>query len=165
MKCQTCHQTVARKSRYCANCGAPVVPRSSQRQPAEKSKPLTTGYAAALVGAGVLVGFLIFKFGISNSGSEDNADIPAALQSAEVLDVAQGFMCPCGKCSDRLDVCTCDHPKGAFEVKGFIAQQLAVGHMKPHIVEMVQKKYGGHIHNNNAPLKLDFQLPGKSNSN
>ncbi len=157
MKCQSCQQTVTRKSRYCPNCGAAVIPRHSQSQPNAKSKSLTLPYAAALVGAGVLVGFLIFKFGASNSGSEYNANVPVALQSAAVLDVAREFMCPCGNCSDPLDTCTCDHPHGAFEVKGFIAQQLAAGHKKPHIVEMVQQKYGGL--KPQAPLKLDFQLP------
>ncbi len=162
MKCQNCQQTVIRKSHYCPNCGAPVVPRSSQHQPTHKSKSLTVGYTVALVGVGMLAGFLIFKFGTSESGSENNANVPAALQSAAVLDVAREFMCPCGNCNDPLDTCTCDHPKGAFEVKGFIAQQLAAGHLKPHIVEMVQQKYGGR--KNQTPLKLDFQLPGQASN-
>lgn len=160
MKCQSCHQTVTRKGQYCPNCGTPIIPRSSQNQPALQSKPIKLVSALALIAAGALVGFLIFKFAGSDSGSENNADFPLALQSPAVLEVAKEFACPCGNCNDALDTCTCDHPKGAFEVKGFIAQQLAAGHKKPHIVEMVQQKYGGR--KNQTSLKLDFQLPGQT---
>lgn len=146
MKCQSCNQTITRRSKFCPNCGAPVIPRKSQKQTQPKAK-LPIYYAIGLVGLGILVGFAIFKY-TSNSESNSfqavsNFRNSQPIQSAEVLDIAREFICPCGSCSDSLDECTCDQKNGALEVKRFIAQKLREGHKKPHIVEMVQEKYGG----------------------
>ncbi|MFQ6116163.1 MAG: zinc-ribbon domain-containing protein [bacterium] len=159
MKCQNCHHTVTRKSKFCPNCGTPIAARKSRPQQSKTQLPL--GYALVLVMLGILIGFLIFKY-TSNSGTDFSQTTTGiqgsqAIQSAAVLDIAQEFMCPCGSCSDPLDVCNCDHKNGALEVKSFIAQKLREGHKKPHIVEMVQEKYGG-LKNKTAP-SFDFVPP------
>ncbi|MFQ5605108.1 MAG: hypothetical protein ACE5HS_17730 [bacterium] len=146
MKCQNCHNTVTRKTKYCPQCGEPVVARTSAREAPPKAK-LPLGHALGLVGLGIILGYAILQFS-SNSSSPTNQPVvnfqnTAAELNTVVLDIAKEFMCPCGTCSDPLDTCTCDHENGALKVKGFIAQQVRAGHKKPHIVEMVQTKYGG----------------------
>ena len=54
------------------------------------------------------------------------------------------FICPCGKCRDDLNVCTCSHPHGATEVKLFIDQQVAQeAYTVQEVINMVDQKYGG----------------------
>ena len=158
MKCQNCQQTVNQKSKFCPNCGQRITRRVSTANSSAKST-FPIGYAVGLLGVGILLGFAVFKFSSGSNSLQTAQTIqPAApVQSAAVLDIAQEFMCPCGKCNDPLDVCNCDHEHGAMEVKGFIAQQLQSGHKKPHIVEMVQEKYGG-LKNTAAPL-FKFEPP------
>ncbi|MFQ5824201.1 MAG: zinc-ribbon domain-containing protein [bacterium] len=160
MKCQNCHHTVTRKSKFCTNCGTPVAPRSSQKRTQPKTR-LPISYAFGLIGLGILVGIAIIKF-IENSSNNSfqaasNIQKSQQIQSAAVLDIAKEFMCPCGSCSDPLDECTCDHKNGALEVKTFIAQKLQEGHKKPHIVEMVQEKYGSLQSRTNPNFK--FEMP------
>ncbi|MFQ5750672.1 MAG: zinc-ribbon domain-containing protein [bacterium] len=146
MKCQKCHHTVTRKSKFCPNCGTSVVPRTAQKpEPTKTGLPLS--YGIGLVGIGILVGFAIFKYtsnpGMNSIQAVSNVQNSPKIQSAAVLDIAREFTCPCGTCSDPLDICDCDHKNGAVEVKSFIAQKLQEGHKKPHIIEMVQTTYGG----------------------
>jgi cytochrome c-type biogenesis protein CcmH/NrfF len=104
-------------------------------------------YVLGLIVLGIGLGYAIFKFSSNSGGTSAGtaANRPQALpiQSEAVLDIAAQFICPCGSCSDSLDECTCDAPRGAVEVKSFIAQKFQEGHKKPHIVEMVQERYGG----------------------
>lgn len=60
----------------------------------------------------------------------------------EVYQVAAEFICPCGTCTDGLEVCDCEMPKGASEVRQFIFDHLNGGHRPPHVVEMVSARYG-----------------------
>ncbi len=145
MKCQNCRSTVTRKSKFCTSCGERIVPRTSA--PAHKAKPvMPVSYAFVLVAVGVVFGFVVFKFSAKPivSAFPTSSEMPgvSSIQSAAVSDVARELMCPCGSCSDPLDPCQCDHPDGAVTVKAFIAQKLAEGHKKPHIIDMVHEKYG-----------------------
>jgi len=158
MKCPNCHHSVTRKSKFCTHCGAPVVPRTSQVVTPLRSK-WSAAYALGLVAFGIAAGFAIFKFSGDSAENHSHNSIPQSLQSAEVLDIAKEFMCPCGTCSDALDGCTCDDKNGAVEVKSFIAQKLLEGHKKPHIVEMVQERYGGLKSQTSTSFK--FKLPEK----
>ena len=79
------------------------------------------------------------------------------IQSTAVIEIAKEFNCPCGKCDHRLDSCSCDHPNGALEIKNFIAKQLGQGPKKPHIMEMVQDKYGGLKNESNAVFKNEWK--------
>lgn len=143
MKCQNCRTTVTKKSKFCPNCGQRITPRVSAASPAKGSFPLV--YAVGFIGVGILLGYAVFKFGSSSGSAQPGPAVrpDAPIHSAAVLAIAREFMCPCGTCTDPLDVCDCDHNHGALEVKTFIARQLQAGHEKPHIVEMVQAKYGG----------------------
>lgn len=60
--------------------------------------------------------------------------------------IASRFLCSCGNCGDdTVWACDCEHPNGALEVKGFIANQLAQGTSVDAVTELVKKKYGGFI--------------------
>lgn len=160
MKCHRCNHTVTKKSKFCPNCGEKIVPRSSQNQTHAGVK-IPFGYVIGLVLLGGIVGFAIFKLSSTsaNTHTHDVSNVQSSvLQSVAVLEVAREFMCPCGDCKDALDVCTCDDKNGAIAVKSFIAQKLQEGHQKPHIIEMVQAKYGGLKKNSNPTFKFDSPL-------
>ncbi|MFQ5707850.1 MAG: hypothetical protein ACE5HO_10400 [bacterium] len=146
MKCQNCNQIIARKSKFCPNCGEEVKFRSSVKN-AKQGSGIPMVYGFGLLGLGILLGFALFKFSLQSGDTAaptvSSFGSPAAIQSPAVLDIAKDFICPCGTCNDPLDVCTCDNPNGAVEVKSFIAQKLREGHKKPHIVEMLTKEYPG----------------------
>jgi cytochrome c-type biogenesis protein CcmH/NrfF len=168
MKCQSCGQTVVKRGNFCPNCGARIVPRRSTPKKSKPTRSMPMSYAAAFIAVGALVGFMIFKLStapdssqmvVEGNGVQSLGFIPTELR-AQVQDIASEFMCPCGGCTDALDVCTCDMKNGAVEIKTFIAQQLQAGHKKPHIVEMVNDRYGG-LKDAAAPTvdfnKLDFK--------
>jgi len=149
MKCPNCNHVTSRESKFCPNCGEKIVVQRKSAQ-ADKSAFPAPGYSIGLLALGILIGFAIFK--LSSTPATQTVAPPApqaapfqgtVTQSAAVIDIAKDFMCPCGKCNDALDVCSCDHPKGAYEVKGFIAQKLQEGHEKPHIVELLHQQYPG----------------------
>lgn len=164
MKCQSCGQNLTKRSKFCPNCGERVVPRRTRQAPPPSRGSFPSGYAAAFVAVGAVLGFLIFKLS-SGPGTtqmvaggsqrfQTTAPIPAALR-AEVQEIASNFMCPCGGCNDALDVCTCDMKNGSVEVKGFIAQQLQAGVERSQIIANVNQRYGG-LKTAVAP-KIDFQ--------
>ncbi|MCH8875022.1 hypothetical protein IH824_20050 [candidate division KSB1 bacterium] len=143
MKCRKCNCTVTRKSKFCLNCGSPIIQGSSEKRKPKQNMP--TGYGIALFISGILVGFGLSKIELGNQGGITISGFQETrvIQSAAVIEIAKEFNCPCGKCDHRLDSCTCDHPNGALEIKNFIANQLRQSHKKRHIMEMVQDKYGG----------------------
>jgi len=54
------------------------------------------------------------------------------------------FECPCGQCGiPELQDCSCEHPKGATEVKLFVDSKIEGGkYTIAELVDMVEKKYG-----------------------
>jgi cytochrome c-type biogenesis protein CcmH/NrfF len=107
--------------------------------------------AAVLVG-GVLLGAIVMY--VSRDESQPALASAAAafdpklhgpaLATAfpEVYQVASEFICPCGTCTDGLEVCDCEMVKGASEVRQFIYDNLNAGHRPPHVTQMVEAKYG-----------------------
>lgn len=65
--------------------------------------------------------------------------------SADRIEIFSHFRCPCGQCGiDELKDCTCDHPKGAQEVKSFVDGKIAEGkYTVAQLVGEVERKYGG----------------------
>lgn len=157
MKCANCNRTVTKKTKFCPECGNKIVPKTSKSGPKEPKK-ITAVQAGLLIGVGIIVGIAILKIGESTPDSASSppvSDFPSSLQSPAVLEIAAEFDCFCGSCEDRLDVCTCEHPRGALEVKGFILQKLQEGHHKPHIVEMVRENYGSGVSSIPPPPALN----------
>lgn len=67
---------------------------------------------------------------------------------ATYLDLAQiynAFECPCGQCGIKeLSDCTCNHARGAVEVKAFINDQIAKNEFTvQQVIDKVAQVYGG----------------------
>jgi cytochrome c-type biogenesis protein CcmH/NrfF len=58
-----------------------------------------------------------------------------------VMRVASVFDCPCGNCVHTLVDCTCDHAKGAVEVKSFIRDRLTAGLSEADVVDSVAQTF------------------------
>ncbi len=60
-------------------------------------------------------------------------------------EILSHFRCPCGQCGiDDLATCTCDHPRGAKEVKAFVDKKISEQqYTVAQLVDLVEKKYGG----------------------
>ncbi len=63
------------------------------------------------------------------------------------LEIITHFSCTCGQCAiDELRDCSCDHPRGAKEVKQFIDNKIQAGTFTvDKIIELVDDKFGGRI--------------------
>lgn len=61
------------------------------------------------------------------------------------LEIFSHFNCPCGQCGlDELKDCSCQHPRGATEVKAFVDATIAEGKRTvAQLMDMVDAKYGG----------------------
>ena len=149
MKCAECHRTVHKRDRFCPNCGAPI---RFRQHPAAKTVARPGMNWPALLAA-VAFGILIGAFAMY-SNSKKTPSAPSgfdprlrgpqlASMFPQVYQVASQFNCPCGTCSDGLEVCDCDMPNGAVQVRQFIYDQLTMGgHLPPHVIEIVEQKWG-----------------------
>ncbi len=151
MKCPTCGRHITPRSNFCPYCGKPAAPRRTQSQPQTTSPrwPLYT----ALILAGIAIGILSFYWLQFRETATATAAATAtgfdpmlrgeqlAKLYPAVYEVAAQFNCPCGDCNDGIEVCDCDMVRGATEVRTFIYQHLQV-HKPPHVIEMVEEKYG-----------------------
>jgi cytochrome c-type biogenesis protein CcmH/NrfF len=65
--------------------------------------------------------------------------------TADKMEVFSHFRCPCGQCGmDDLNACTCEHPRGAKEIKAFVDQRIDEGKLTvAQLVREVDQKYGG----------------------
>ena len=77
----------------------------------------------------------------------DNFKLQKSTDHATYVDRTQifsHFRCPCGKCNmDNLAECTCDHPRGAKEVKRFVDDKITEGRYSIiEIVDKVAQTYG-----------------------
>jgi hypothetical protein len=169
MKCANCGRHANRQAKYCESCGHPLTLRRSA--PAETSnQPRWALYSAILI-SGILLGAVVMYFSQDKTVSvaaTDSAFDPrlrgAQLQAAfpEVYQVAAQFICPCGTCTDGLEVCDCEMVKGASEVRQFIFDNFSAGHRAPHIIEMVEAKYG-YRKNGRPPITFE-NLPPTTNT-
>ncbi len=111
--------------------------------------------AIAMLALGIAIGaFAMYSKSGRNVQAKSGFD--PALRGAQlaslypqVYQVASQFICPCGTCNDGAEDCDCDMPNGAQEVRSFIYAQLMQGHLPPHIIEMVEQKYG---HRKGSPV-------------
>lgn len=63
---------------------------------------------------------------------------------ADTLAIAERFTCACGQCGELvLAECTCEHPRGAHEMKAFIAYKISQqSNTVDEIVKVVNYEYG-----------------------
>lgn len=146
MKCLSCGHHVIKRAKYCDACGAPIVPRVSVR---EESTRKSWHLMAVILTIGIVVGagsvYLLTK---PQEAAHNHADFDPSLRGAAlaqrypgVYEVASQFICPCGSCTDGLEVCDCDMIKGSFQVRAEIFSLLQT-HEPPHVIELITARYG-----------------------
>ena len=84
----------------------------------------------------------------NNLGGSNLIGAPNTSAIATIVDrnaIINQFECPCGQCDVKeLVQCTCNHPNGAVEVKGFIDQKILERNKTvEQIITEVNNKYGG----------------------
>jgi hypothetical protein len=102
----------------------------------------------ALVTVGVLLGAVMVYFIVGKNTPAEVSAFDGRLRGAElaqkfpaVYEVASQFICPCGTCTDGLEVCDCGMPRGSTEVRTKIYELLRQHHV-PHVVEIIAAEYG-----------------------
>ena len=88
---------------------------------------------------------------VSAEGPETESETEVLLQSthsnnvdpSDLLTVVSAFDCPCGNCALTLLDCTCDHARGAVEVKAFVRAKLEAGLDPDQVIDEVGRTYGG----------------------
>ncbi len=166
--CSSCSKELPKNSKFCVYCGAKAkivkgVPagkshyqrktgktRQYARTPAKRKGAAQTKWRViTFVLAGVivvgLVGFRISS--VSRDSRNINSGFGADVAWAkEVQQIASEFNCPCGKCGIiRLDLCTCDIPRGAVEVKSYIQNLLNESLQPEAVIFKVEERYGNRI--------------------
>lgn len=167
MKCQSCSRKVHKKDRYCPYCGEMISPRGQGSSAGRQRSGSETNWFIIIgaVAAGILLGVIAMYswFPRTSTGSPGGFDPTLRGQALlaqypQVYEVASHFTCPCGSCTDGLEICDCTMKDGAAEVRSFIYAQLQSGHLPPHIIEMVAQRWG---HRKSQPLqKFNPAIPG-----
>jgi hypothetical protein len=163
MKCHECGRHITPRSKFCPYCGKPVSPRRSHKTNARTAKPNWPLYVTLVI-AGVAIGVLALRW-LQKPDSTAASQFDPTLRGEQlaqlypaVYEVASQFICPCGSCTDGLEVCDCEMARGASEVRLFIYQLLQVHH-PPHVIEMVAEKYGYRKSGAPAPTSLEKAPP------
>lgn len=162
MKCLSCGHHVTKRAKFCDACGAPIVPRVSIR--AESAKK-SWHMMAALVLLGIVAGAGIVYFLTKPQESAHNhASFDPSLRGEalaqrypDVYQVASQFICPCGSCTDGLEVCDCDMTNGSFQVRAEIFNLLQT-HEPPHAIELIAARYGHRKSETSTPA-MDWEKP------
>ncbi|MDZ7292617.1 MAG: zinc ribbon domain-containing protein [candidate division KSB1 bacterium] len=168
MKCSECGRHITPRSKFCPYCGKPVAPRRNKvkTQAARPRWPLYISLVSLGIALGIIAIHLLQKQKMSADAAVVNFD--PTLRGEElarlypaVYEVASHFICPCGTCSDGLEVCDCNMPRGAAEVRMLIYQLLQV-HEPEHAIDLIAAQYGHR--KNSAPdsLKIEPLLPPAS---
>ncbi len=147
MKCQACGHTVQRRAQFCQHCGKPALlrTRSHENEAVRPRWPLL----AALVAGGVLLGAAAVQWlGPEESPAQFQNHFDGSLrgealaaQYPAIYQVASEFICPCGTCTDGLEVCDCEMAKGSSEVRTKI-YELLQAHEVPHAIALIEQEYG-----------------------
>lgn len=170
VNCSKCGNTIEPEAQYCSQCGTKVAGKSvsapKAAKPIYKNKysrgKTKKGSKSSKAGVNSFVGyailaifvigvtwFIAWSFSSSSRSSKVNTPVSQYQNTSawpdEVQTIAANFNCPCGTCSDSLDVCTCDEPSGSVEVKTYIKSLLDQGLTKFEAVEKVEETYGNRI--------------------
>jgi len=148
MKCPACGRHITPRSKFCPYCGKPVSPYRSDKTNDQATKSKRPLYLTLVI-AGIAIGVLSFRWLQKQEPTAvAAADFDPTLRGEQlaqlypaVYEVASQFNCPCGSCSDGIEVCDCEMERGAAEIRLFIYQLLQV-HQPAHAIEMVAQKYG-----------------------
>lgn len=96
---------------------------------------LVAGMVISLIGVAILSG------NQSNpTAQSQNANLTSEQQNIFTT-LVKRYKCLCGDCTLGLYNCTCDAPKGAEELKGFIKYNLAQGKTRNEVISLVANRY------------------------
>ena len=160
MKCQACGHVVQRRAQFCHHCGKPIIMRT--RAPENKAASPRWPLVIGLVAGGVLLGAVAVQWltpketatQVTHNHFDGTLRGEAlAARYPNVYQVASEFICPCGTCTDGLEVCDCVMPKGSSEVRTKIHDLLQV-HEVPHAIALVEEEYGYRRSKPNSSLNL-----------
>lgn len=164
MKCHECGRHITPRSKFCPYCGKAVAARQNNKNKATPTKPHWPLYLTLVI-AGIALGVTAFWWlqREKSSPAPSNFDPtlrgePLAKLYPAVYEVAAQFNCPCGDCNDGVEVCDCEMERGAAEVRLFIYQLLQV-HERPHVMELVEQKYGHRKNGATTPSPSTFVPP------
>jgi hypothetical protein len=168
MKCQACGRHIAPNIKFCPHCGKPASPRQSDKPRAQSTKSKWPLYVMLVI-VGIAIGVFAFRWlQEQKPATAAAAGFDPTLRGEQlaqlypaVFEVASQFNCPCGSCSDGIEVCDCEMERGAAEVRLFIYQLLQV-HQPAHAIEIVAQKYGHRKDGAAAPPPV-WQAPSSSN--
>ncbi|MGH7497129.1 MAG: hypothetical protein ACREOO_32665 [bacterium] len=176
MKCQACGHAVQRRAQFCHYCGKPVAPRI-RNQESTVTRPRWPLLIAVIAG-GMFLGAVAMQWmrppePSSHAHSHFDGTLRGealAAQYPAVYRVAAEFICPCGTCTDGLEVCDCEMARGSSEVRAKIYDLLQV-HEVPHTIALLEEEYGYRKNSSSAsrplpspPSALPWAKPGQSNS-
>lgn len=93
------------------------------------------------------VAVVAFKLGFHVHPAVDidrTAIATTELSYPQMAEIEKMFVCPCGNCGElELEVCACEGPGGALEMKTTIARMLRSGSNVDEIVAVVTTQFGG----------------------
>lgn len=154
--CSACHLSLEVDSRYCRRCGA--WQGQSPRRPMDWARaPRLVTFFAILAGVEL---FLIIGLareigpgGISHhspaspfSWSPKSLEESVQALGGEVRAIAEHYYCPCGNCTGHsVAACDCTHPRGAMEIKAWIASLLNHGEPRAAIDAAMVQRFGPEV--------------------
>ena len=188
--CPSCGFKNKKEAAFCSNCGNSFSQHkagSSRKKEASRKKSgksvkkqqkvlnfsnLIKEHKFISIAAVVLLIFLVYQ-SIPHTNEYTNLDNSSALAESSIADVMSDsvatsivskFICSCGKCTDPLDVCTCET---ASEERSFIHAEVAKNISAKGVLLAVVNKYGGLKDKFSPKLnngKTDFGVPPVNNS-
>lgn len=160
-QCPFCSAPIKKEAKFCPQCGQPAHAQRT-RSPHASSVP-AWAYVTTVVALGIGI-WGAYQAGVASATSDRAPSSPMAVSPTppagmippaeanpyagdpRVEAVASRFLCSCGNCGgDTVWVCDCTHPKGAMEVKAFIARHLSSGKSVDDVISLVKAQYGGFI--------------------
>jgi|GEM_PF-1223727 len=171
MYCTQCGTHLPETAKFCSRCGSPTIQNTDQSSQSGKSSkapareladigekkekfdkkappriPLLSIFLAVI---GLILIIVLLNpwhkaeappADFNPTGGDQNAVQPVF--NAQVMQIAEKFMCPCGECNDVLSECDCTMPNGAQEAKTFIMNALQAGKSTQQVIQATALKYG-----------------------
>jgi predicted RNA-binding Zn-ribbon protein involved in translation (DUF1610 family) len=164
--CPSCGFKNIKEAAFCSNCGNSFSHRktdSSHRKEGSRKKQgkhvrkqqkelhfsnVIMDHKLITVAVVALLIFLVYQ-SIPHTSEPKNVEylpnsvessIATVMSDSVAASVVSKFICACGKCTDPLDVCTCDT---ASEERSFIQTEIAKNISADGIVLAMVNKYGG----------------------
>jgi len=164
--CPSCGFENKNEAAFCSNCGNsfshqkidfPRKKEVSRKKPSKRVRKqqkelnfsnIIKEHKLISIVAGVFLIFLVYQSvphnraytNFDNSSGFAESSIANVMSDSVAASIVSKFICSCGKCTDPLDVCTCET---ATEERSFIQSEVAKNISTKGILLAVVTKYGG----------------------